>query len=119
MGLATCHTHRVFVGQQILWLHVAMEITLLVRISESLEDLVAPVAHPGLGEVLVPVLGELVQVALLEGKKSDCQDSRIVQSSSSAPPHADLMQTRTSTSAHATLSAPGIQTRRKVRHSHG
>mmetsp|Transcript_28252 Transcript_28252/g.71009 ORF Transcript_28252/g.71009 Transcript_28252/m.71009 type:complete len:405 (-) Transcript_28252:437-1651(-) len=60
--------HRVLGHQQVLRLHVAVEVAVLVDVRQALHDLVQPVAYARLGQQLVPVLHHLVHVAIQELK---------------------------------------------------
>lgn len=47
------------------WFHVPVKIAMLVYVSKALQDLMNPASDTGFWNKLVPILGQLIQVAIL------------------------------------------------------
>lgn len=60
------HTQYYCNDPSLTWLHVSVEIAMLVDVSQALQDLMTPAPDAGLWHQLGPVLGQLIQIAILQ-----------------------------------------------------
>ena len=56
-------------GSSKTWLHVSVEIAMLVNVRKPLQNLITPASDPRLRDVCSPVFHQLVQVAILHNKQ--------------------------------------------------